>query len=49
MYDSALKPVRPWREIVEELLQEPNTERMPALLKELNQAFEEHPLGCEED
>jgi len=32
---------RPWREITEELLREPNTGRMTVLMKELNEAFNE--------
>ena len=39
--DSLMQLPRPWREIAEDLLREPNTERMPALLKELNHAFED--------
>lgn len=49
LHDPLLKPTRPWREIAEELLREPNTERMATLLKELNHAFEDQRLACYED
>ena len=38
---SPLNSLRPWREIAKELLREPNTGRMAALMKELNEAFNE--------
>ena len=44
-------PLRPWREIAEELLREPNTVRMRALMKELTEAFEDQRqrLASDED
>lgn len=50
MDDPLLTPLRPWREVAEELLREPNTGRMGKLLKELNQSFEEERrVACDED
>jgi len=41
LHDVLQQRLRPWREIAEELIREPNTERMGTLLNELNQAFED--------
>jgi hypothetical protein len=49
LHDVLQKPLRPWREIAEELIREPNTGRMSTLLKELSQAFEDQRLPCKED
>lgn len=45
----APKPARPWRQIAEEASQEFNTERMLDLMRELNQALEEHGMVRHEE
>jgi hypothetical protein len=44
-----LKSPRPWREIAEELLREPSTERMHVLMKELTKASEDQRLALDEN